>query len=84
VSGGAEYKGLNIIQDHAIYRLVATRLDLSKHEKSIICGYHWKAMNRPTVSPEGRQKAYEAWREEAQFGRLAFLFYLLQRAKDKC
>lgn len=84
VSGGAEYKGINIVQDHEIYRLVAPSLNLTTQEKNIICGYHWKAMLRPTVSAEGRQKANEAWAAEPEFGRLSFLFYLLHRAKEKC
>lgn len=84
VSGSAEYKGLNIIQDHAIYRLVLPHLPLSYNEKRWICGYHWKAMHRPTVSEQGRQDALAAWSEEPEFGRLSFLFYLLHRAKEKC
>lgn len=84
VSGGAEYQGLNIVQDHEIYRLVAPLLSLTAHERSIICGYHWKAMHRPTVSPEGQLNALAAWREEPEFGRLAYLFYLLHRAGEKC
>ena len=84
VSGGAEYQGLNIVQDHEIYRLVSPRLGLSAHERNVICGYHWKAMHRPTVSPEGQLSALAAWHEEPEFGRLAFLFYLLHRAKEKC
>lgn len=84
VSGGAEAKGLNIVQDHDIYLLVALRLALTAREKRIICGYHWKAMHRPTVTPEGQLNALAAWREEPEFGRLSYLFYLLQRAKDKC
>ena len=84
VSGSAEYKGINITQDHDIYRLIAPSLQLSLHEKRWICGYHWKAMHRDTVSPEGRQLAMEAWNKEPEFGRMAYLFYLLHRAKEKC
>lgn len=84
VSGGAEYQGLNIVQDHEIYRLVSPELGLSAHERNVICGYHWKAMHRPTVSPEGQLSALAAWHEEPEFGRMAFLFYLLHRAKEKC
>ena len=84
VSGSAEYQGLNIIQDHEIYRLVIPPMTLTNNEKRWICGYHWKAMNRPTVSEEGRLKAMKAWSEEPEFGRLSFLFYLLHRAKEKC
>jgi len=84
VSGGAESMGLNIVQDHAIYRLVEPQLSLTTHEKNIICGYHWKAMHRSTVSAEGRKNALEAWGTEPEFGRLSFLFYLLHRAKEKC
>lgn len=84
VSGGAEYKGLNIVQDHAIYRLVVPPVQLTNNEKRFICGYHWKAMHRPTVSEQGRQNALAAWGVEPEFGRLSFLFYLLHRAKEKC
>jgi len=84
VSGGAEYMGLNIVQDHEIYRLVTPPMNLTGSEKRWIYGYHWKAMNRPTVSEQGRQKALEAWSSEPEFGRLSFLFYLLHRAKEKC
>ena len=84
VSGGAEYQGLNIVQDHEIYRLVAPQLSLTAHERNVICGYHWKAMHRATVSPEGQLNALAAWHEEPEFGRMAFLFYLLHRAKEKC
>ena len=84
VSGGAEYKGLNIVQDHTIYRLIAPSLALSANEKRWICGYHWKAMHRPTVSNEGRISALLAWGNEPEFGRLSYLFYLLHRAKEKC
>lgn len=84
VSGGAEYQGLNIVQDHEIYRLVSPELGLSAHERNVICGYHWKAMHRPTVSSEGQLSALAAWHEEPEFGRLSYLFYLLHRAKEKC
>ncbi len=84
VSGGAEYQGLNIVQDHEIYRLVSPSLSLTHHERNVVCGYHWKAMHRPSVSPKGQQRAAEAWSTEPEFGRLAFLFYLLHRAKEKC
>lgn len=84
VSGGAEYQGLNIVQDHEIYRLVSPELGLSAQERKVICGYHWKAMHRPTVSPKGQLSALAAWHEEPEFGRMAFLFYLLHRAKEKC
>ena len=84
VSGSAEYKGLNIVQDHEIFRLVTPPMNLTNNERRWICGYHWKAMNRPTVSEAGRRKAMEAWSVEPEFGRLAFLFYLLHRAKEKC
>ena len=84
VSGGAEYKGLNIVQDHTIYRLVVPPVQLTNAEKRFICGYHWKAMHRPTVSEQGRQNALAAWGVEPEFGRLSFLFYLLHRAKERC
>lgn len=84
VSGGAEYKGLNIVQDHTIYRLIAPMLSLTNSEKNIICGYHWKAMHRPSVSDDGRANALAAWATEPEFGRLSYLFYLLHRAIEKC
>lgn len=84
VSGSAESKGLNIVQDHEIYQLVEQSLNLTNQEKRWICGYHWKAMHRDTVSEEGRQAALQAWSSEPEFGRLSFLFYLLHRAKEKC
>ena len=84
VSGGAEYMGLNIVQDYEIFRLVTPPMELTGNEKRWIYGYHWKAMNRPTVSEQGRQNALAAWSNEPDFGRLSFLFYLLHRAKEKC
>lgn len=84
VSGSAESKGLNIVQDHEIYQLVEQSLNLTNQEKRWICGYHWKAMHRDTVSEEGRKAALQAWSSEPEFGRLSFLFYLLHRAKEKC
>ena len=84
VSGGAEYLGLNIVQDHEIYCSIAPSLALSTNEKRWICGYHWKAMHRPTVSTEGKIRALVAWGKEPEFGRLSYLFYLLHRAKEKC
>ena len=84
VSGGAEYEGLNIIQDHEIFKLIAPKLSLTASERHVICGYHWKATQRPTVSEKGRKNAIKAWSDEPEFGRLSFLMYLLQRAKDKC
>ena len=84
VSGSAEHHGLNIIQDHAIYQLIAPRLALTSHEKHIICGYHWKAVMRTTVSAQGRKKAAAVWSEEPEFGRLSYLLYLLHRAQEKC
>lgn len=84
VSSGAESKGLNIVQDHEIYRLIAPQLHLTSQEKRIIYGYHWKAMHRSTVSEKGRQNALAAWGSEPEFGRLSFLFYLLHRAQEKC
>ena len=76
--------GVNIVQDHAIYRLMNKSLDLTANERRWICGYHWKAMHRPTVSNEGRISALLAWGNEPEFGRLSYLFYLLHRAKEKC
>lgn len=84
VSGSAEYKGLNIVQDHTIYQMISPMLQLSGSEKNTICGYHWKAMHRDTVSEEGRVNALAAWGVEPDFGRMSFLFYLLHRAKEKC
>jgi len=84
VSGGAEYKGLNIVQDHTIYQLIAPLLSLTNNEKNVICGYHWKAMHRPSVSDDGRANALAAWATEPEFGRLSYLFYLLHRAIEKC
>lgn len=84
VSGSAEFNGLNIVQDHTIYQLISPLLHLSDIEKRAICGYHWKAMHRPTVSEQGRMNAMAAWGVEPDFGRLSFLFYLLRRAKEKC
>ena len=84
VSGSAESQGLNMVQDHAIYRLVSPALALTRHEKRLICGYHWQAIHRPAVSTEGRQKALEAWRQEPEFGRGSYILYLIHRAKEKC
>ena len=84
VSGSAESQGLNMVQDHAIYQLVSPSLALTRHEKRLICGYHWQAIHRPAVSAEGRQKALEAWHQEPEFGRGSYILYLIHRAKEKC
>ena len=84
VSGNAENQGLNIVQDHAIYRLVAPLLRLTQHEKRLVCGYHWQAMHRPTVSKEGLRRAKEAWGQEPEFGRMAYLIYMMHRLREKC
>jgi len=84
VSGSAESQGLNMVQDHAIYQLVSPSLALTRHEKRLICGYHWQAIHRPAVSAEGRLKALDAWRQEPEFGRWSYILYLIHRAKEKC
>ena len=84
VSNKAEQKGLNIIQDHDIYRTIAPRLDLTRHEQRLICGYHWQAMHKSAVSKEGRLKAMKAWKHEPEFGRKAYWLYLLHQAKERC
>jgi len=84
VSGSAEYAGLNIVQDYEIYRMMAPKLELSRYQRRWICGYHWQAMHRPTVSEEGRQRAMKAWGQEPLFGRWAYVVYMIHRAKEKC
>ena len=84
VSGGAEYEGTNIVQDHAIYRLVAPNMNLTGHEKRLVCGYHWQAMHRASVSQQGCQRAMAAWQQEPEFGRTAYMIYMIHRAIEKC
>ena len=83
VSGGAEYEGRNIIQDHAIYTQIAPRLSMSRCEQRMVCGYHWQAIHRPTVSVSGREKAMSVWSAEPLFGRSSWWMYMLCRLKSK-
>ena len=83
VSGGAEYEGRNIIQDYSIYSSVAPQLCLSRCERRMICGYHWQAIHRSTVSALGREKAMSVWSAEPLFGRFSWGMYMLCRLKDK-
>ena len=83
VSGGAEYEGRNIIQDYSIYSSVAPQLCLSRCERRMICGYHWQAIHRSTVSALGREKAMSVWSAEPLFGWLSWGMYMLCRLKDK-
>lgn len=83
VSGGAEYEGRNILQDYAIYTHVAPRLCLSRCERRMVCGYHWQAIHRPTVSALGREKAMQVWGAEPLFGLLSWGMYMLCRLKSK-
>lgn len=83
VSGGAEYEGRNIIQDHAIYTHVAPRLSMSRCEQRMVCGYHWHAIHRPSVSVNGREKAMSVWSAEPLFGRCSWWMYMLCRLKSK-
>lgn len=83
VSGGAEYEGRNILQDYAIYTHVAPRLCLSRCEQRMVCGYHWQAIHRPTVSAMGRERAMQVWGAEPLFGLLSWGMYMLCRLKSK-
>ena len=83
VSGGAEYEGRNIIQDYSIYSSVVPQLCLSRCERRMICGYHWQAIHRSTVSALGREKAMSVWSAEPLFGWLSWGMYMLCRLKDK-
>lgn len=83
VSGGAEYEGRNILQDYAIYTHVAPHLCLSRCERRMVCGYHWQAIHRPTVSVSGREKAMQVWGAEPLFGLLSWGMYMLCRLKSK-
>lgn len=83
VSGGAEYEGRNILQDYAIYTHVAPRLCLSRCERRMVCGYHWHAIHRPSVSINGREKAMSVWGSEPLFGRFSWWMYMLCRLKSK-
>ena len=83
VSGGAEYEGRNILQDYAIYTHVAPRLCLSRCERRMVCGYHWQAIHRPSVSVSGREKAMQVWGAEPLFGLLSWGMYMLCRLKSK-
>lgn len=83
VSGGAEYEGRNILQDYAIYTHVAPRLCLSRCERRMVCGYHWQAIHRPSVSVSGRERAMRVWSAEPLFGLLSWGMYMLCRLKSK-
>ena len=83
VSGGAEYEGRNIIQDYSIYSSVAPQLCLSQCEQRMVCGYHWQAIHRSTVSVNGREKAMSVWSAEPLFGRFSWWMYMLCRLKSK-
>lgn len=83
VSGGAEYEGRNIIQDYAIYTQIAPRLSMSRCEQRMVCGYHWHAIHRPSVSVNGREKAMSVWSAEPLFGRFSWWMYMLCRLKSK-
>lgn len=80
VSGPANKMGLNIVQDHAIYRHAQSLFTLSAIEKRLICGYHMRAIQSPDLSTEGRQQATAAWREEPEFGYLSLLLYIIRQA----
>ena len=84
VSGSAEQKGLNIVQDYEIYNQVSALLPLSGREKQLICGYHWKAIHQATVSEEGRKDAMREWKKEPLFGRWAYMIYSMHRVIEKC
>ena len=83
VSGSAESLGRNMEQDHAIYDRMNRRLRLSWPERVLACGYHWRAIHQPAVTPEGRERAMRAWRKEEEFGRPAYWLYMLTRIMEK-
>lgn len=83
VSGSAENQGINMQQDHAIYGRFKDRLGLTHRERQLICGYHWQAIHKATVSAEGRQKAIEAWGTEKEFNRASYGRYMVHRLMEK-
>ena len=83
VSGNAENRGINMQQDHEIYNLVKGHLELSKRQRQLICGYHWQAIHRSSVSPEGRKKAIGVWASEKEFCKWSYDLYMIHRLIEK-
>lgn len=83
VSGTAENRGINIRQDHEIYRLCLDSLKPSLWQRRMACGYHWQACHRPSVSFDGRQEAMAVWAAEKEFSVFSFWLYMVHRLREK-
>ncbi|MBQ8100727.1 MAG: glycosyltransferase family 2 protein [Paludibacteraceae bacterium] len=83
VSDKAERSGLNICEDHRIYELLCERLQLSRRERLLACGYHYQAIHSGRLTEEARHEAESLWQQEAEYGRGAYLKYMLHRAAEK-
>ena len=79
VSYGAAAEGLNIVQDHKIYRFIAPSLHLTCRDQRMICGYHWDASRRPWVNNSGQENAKQAWASEPYFTFGSWLLYRICR-----
>lgn len=84
VSGPAEQRGQNIVEDHLIYGDTTRVLPLSRWQRCCICGYHMQAIRHGRVSHEGRLTALREWQSEPEFTTLSHLIYLFTRILDRC
>lgn len=83
VSGTAENRGINMQQDHAIYSRFKERLNLTRRERQWVCGYHWQAIQKATVSADGRKQAMQAWSAEKEFNCWSYWLYMVHRLREK-
>lgn len=84
VSGPAESRGQNVIEDHIIYQHTLNTIALSRWQRCLICGYHWQAIAHGRLSAQGQQQAMQAWHVEPEFNRLSHLLYIVSRIIEKC
>ena len=83
VSGTAENRGINMLQDHAIYSRFKETLNLTRRERQWVCGYHWQAIHKATVSADGRKQAMQAWSAEKEFNCWSYWLYMAHRLQEK-
>ena len=83
VSGTAENRGINMQQDHAIYSRFKETLNLTRRERQWVCGYHWQAIHKATVSADGRKQAMQAWSAEKEFNCWSYWLYMAHRLQEK-
>lgn len=68
VSAPSAKQGRNVIEDCAIYEQWREKLALTRCEQRLVCGYHHRALNQPTVSAEGRRNAQAKWSKQPYWG----------------